>query len=66
MYKRQVLSPSKVTSTCTGPFSVSIVDPDTTVDVVPPDPADDDTDGVAAGAAVSVVVDDDPVSVEGA
>jgi hypothetical protein len=55
-----ILSPSKVTSTCTGPFSVSMVEPATTWFEVPPE---EDVEGVEAGSATSVV---DDVSVEGA
>jgi hypothetical protein len=48
-----IRSPSKVTWTCTGPLSVRIVVPLTTV----PDevPGEADADGVVAGAAVEAV-----------
>jgi hypothetical protein len=54
-----ILSPSKVTSTCTGPFSVLIVEPATTW----PEEPDEDEEGGEAGSATSAL---DDVSVDGA
>lgn len=65
-----ILSPSKVTSTCTAPLEVLTVEPWTTREAAAEDDADeegeeddededdedDDEDGVEAGAATSVVV----------
>ncbi|MEU5887301.1 hypothetical protein ABZ835_10725, partial [Streptomyces sp. NPDC047461] len=53
-----ILSPSKVTWTCTGPFSVVTVVPLTTVPDDEPDPddeAEEEADGVEAASVVDVL-----------
>ncbi|GAA4017949.1 hypothetical protein GCM10022232_72070 [Streptomyces plumbiresistens] len=45
--------PAKVTSTCTGPFSVVTVGPETTVEEESEDPDEEDTEG--AGVATWTV-----------
>jgi hypothetical protein len=65
-----ISSPSKVTSTCTVPFSVLMVEPWTTCEAsADPDEEEEDEEeeegdeGVGAGAATSVL---DVVSIDGA